>query len=45
MTILAYPDYAAIRAAIDVSLDDATLPDSVIALPIYLHAADLRFEF
>ena len=44
MTILDYAHYPAIRAAIDVSLDSASLPDDVIELPIYVHAADLELK-
>lgn len=44
MTILAPAEYAAIRAAIDVALDSESLPDSVIALAIYLGAADLEVK-
>ena len=44
MTILDASDYPAIRAAIDLSLDSTALPDDVIALPIYLLAADLEVK-
>lgn len=40
MALLNSADYPAIRAAIDVSLDAATLPDSVIAMDINAGAAD-----
>jgi len=35
-------DYPAVRAAIDLSLDDTTLPDDVIGLPIYAGAAEVE---
>lgn len=38
MALLSEADYPAIRAAIDVSLDSALLPDSVIALDLYIGA-------
>lgn len=38
MTLLSAADYPAIRAAIDVSLDSAMLPDDVIALDLYIGA-------
>lgn len=41
MAILTPQLYPAVRAAIDVGLDTAKLPDQVIALPIYAGAADL----
>lgn len=44
MTILTSAAYPAVRAAIDLSLDTTTLPDSVIALSIYLDAADLEVK-
>lgn len=39
-TILTPADFPAVRAAIDVGLDSAALPDAVIALPIYQGAAE-----
>jgi hypothetical protein len=44
MPILTSTSYGAIRAAIDVTLDSEALPDAVIALPIYLDAADLEVK-
>jgi hypothetical protein len=40
--ILTDDDFTAIRAAIDLSLDEGTLPDDVIALPIYRGRAEAR---
>jgi len=40
MSILSSADYPAIRAALDVKLTAATLPDATIALAIYLGAAE-----
>lgn len=39
MTIFTLADYNAVRAAIDTSLDEDMLPDSVVALTIYAGAA------
>lgn len=44
VTILQGTDYPAVRAAIDASLDALTLPDSVIALPIYADLADQEIK-
>ena len=44
MTILNASSFVAIRAAIDLSLDTESLPDTVIALPIYMDAADLEVK-
>lgn len=44
MTILTPAEYPAIRAAIDLALDETTLPDAVIELPIFLAAADLDLK-
>jgi len=38
VTLLSSDDYPAIRAAIDVSLDSALLPDTIIALDLYIGA-------
>lgn len=38
MALLSSAEYPAIRAAIDVSLDSALLPDAVIALDLYVGA-------
>ena len=43
-TLLDFASYDAIRAAIDISLNRDSLPDDVIALPIYLSAADLEVK-
>lgn len=40
MAILTSAEYPAIRAALDVDLNDKDLPDSTIALTIYQDAAD-----
>ncbi len=40
MTLLVPADYPAIRAALDVTLTEATLPDSIIELDLYLGAAE-----
>jgi hypothetical protein len=40
MTLLYLSDYPAIRATLDVSLGDKSLPDAVIELPVYLGAAE-----
>lgn len=40
MPILTPADYGAVRAALDLSLDARVLPDNVIALDIYLGAAE-----
>ncbi len=42
MAILSSGDYPTIRAALDTSLDTTVLPDSIIALPIYVGAAELE---
>ena len=44
MAILSSIDYPAIRAAIDVSLDDDDLSDTVIGYNIYLGSADLEVK-
>jgi hypothetical protein len=41
VALLTTAEYPAIRAAIDVSLDSAALPDATIALGIYAGAAEL----
>jgi hypothetical protein len=41
MAFLALDDYATIRAAIDISLSSAALPDSIISMSIYQGAAEL----
>lgn len=40
MALITSDDFPAVRAAINVTLDEVGLPDAVIALPIYLGAAD-----
>lgn len=40
MALISGPDYDMVRKAIDVSLTAATVPDAVIALPIYQGAAE-----
>jgi siderophore synthetase component len=40
VTLLTPSDYAAVRAALDISLTEAVLPDSVIELDVYLGAAE-----
>lgn len=42
--LLTSADYPAIRAAIALSLSSSVLPDSAIALPIFLDAADLDLK-
>ena len=42
MSLLTSADYPAIRAALDVHLDAALLPDSVIALSVYHTAAEME---
>lgn len=39
MALITIADYATVRAAIDVSLDAAALPDAVISLDLYAGAA------
>jgi hypothetical protein len=43
-TLLDASAYPAIRAALDVTLDSAVLPDATIALPLYLGLADLEVK-
>jgi len=40
MALITVDDFPAVRAAINIELDEVGLPDSIIALPIYLGAAD-----
>lgn len=42
MALLTPADYPAIRAALDVSLTPAVLPDAVIEMPIFLGAAEME---
>lgn len=42
MALLSSADYPTIRAAMDVSLNDRTLPDEIIGLDIYTGAAERR---
>lgn len=44
MAILTPDDYDAVRAALDTTLDDELLPDSVIGLSIYVDAAELEIK-
>lgn len=43
-TILTPSNYPAVRQAIDISLNETTLPDAAISSPIYLLAADLEIK-
>jgi hypothetical protein len=43
-TLLTSAAYPSVRAAIDITLGASDLPDSVIALPINLNAADLELK-
>jgi hypothetical protein len=43
-TILSVADYPSIRSVLDFSIDDAVLPDSVIAQPMFAPAADLAIQ-
>jgi hypothetical protein len=40
MALITADEFPAVRAAINVELDEVGLPDNIIALPIYLGAAD-----
>lgn len=44
MALITADEFPAIRAAINIGLDDVGLPDATIALPIYLGAADTEVK-